>query len=166
MSKALDKARELAKKTNAAVMVVNETTDEAYVVMTIDEYEKLLGYSPKVSNFQPSTPNYQPPSASNKQEAKTREDMSEVGGGQLEVGGKSLAALTEEELLAKMSEQIREWRSAQVDREQIVLAEMPAEIKFKNERGETSGAYNLKSSVDFKVDNREEEERFFLDDLD
>ena len=57
-----------------------------------------------------------------------------------------------------MSEQIRDWRSAQVDREQIVLAEMPAEIKFKNEKGQAAGAYNLKSSVDFKVDNREEEE--------
>lgn len=155
MSKALDKAKDLAKKTNATVMVVNETTDEVFVVMTIDQYERLASTE---AMKQGNT------------EARKPESKETVKQGSAETQKQGnpespIATLTEQELLARMSEQVKEWRSAQVNREQLVLAEMPAEIKVAGAQNKDSGKYNLSGKVDFRVDNLEEEERFFLDDL-
>lgn len=153
---ALDKAKELVKKTNAAVLVVNETTDEVFVVMTVDEYERLLNRDlglriKDLGREMASAKAVKPEAESRKPEA---------------VVNTPIGSLTEEELLSKMSEQVREWRSAQVDREQIVLAEMPPEIKFKDQKGEERGKYNFAVGHDVQVNHLEDEERFFLDNLD
>ncbi len=176
---ALDKAKNLAKKTNATIMVVNETTDEIFVVMSLDEYEKLTERQmtndkqqmtndrrQMTNDKQPTTNDQRQTTDDKRLTADSREQVVEKSAVVNHEPEVSLSALTEEELLAKLNEQIRAWRSAQVNREQIVLAEMPAEVKVASGANETVGKYNLTSKVDFRVDNLEEEEKFFLDSLD
>lgn len=163
MSIALNKAKDLAKKTNATVMVVNETTDEVFVVMTIDQYERLVNQEATLR--QSSGQGIKNQGVKTTVNNSVTVESSENSAPAVRTQEPSLAALTEQELLARMSEQVKEWRSAQVSREQLVLAEMPAEIKVAGAQNKDSGKYNLSGKVDFRVDNLEDEERFFLDDL-
>lgn len=179
MSKGLEKAKELAKKTNAAVVVVNETTDEVFVVMSLEEFEKLVDKRHTTDDLRQATNDQQLTTSDRRSTTATVTDKSSVisrkslvkAAGESLVASRessvSLAALTEEELLARINQEIAEWRSNQADKENIVLAKIPANLSLKNEKGAPRGEYNLSPvAVDFSVDHREEEERFFLESLD
>lgn len=170
MSKSLEKAKDLAKKTNAAVMVVNDATDEAFVIMTLDEYERLVNQSSnsKFSTYGGSAAGRQIPNSKFQNQALRETNNIELESQVVKEQSKVLpgTALTEEELLAKINQEIKEWRSAQTGREQAVLVEMPPQMSLKNEKGEEKGVYKFTSEhTSFEVNNLEDEERFFLDDL-
>lgn len=180
MSKALEKAKELAKKTNAAVVVVNETTDDAFVILGLDEYEKLVDRELGIKNqelgskVEAASTRFEQSSRS-LGTGKPQEVDSERGDrhAPIAIGARDdrrdadVARLTEDELLAKINQEIGEWREGQVDKQNILLAEMPAQLSLKNDKGNERGGYNLVGAkVDFRVDNLEEEERYFLEPLD
>ncbi len=178
MSKSLEKAKDLAKKTNAAVMVVNDATDEAFVIMTIDEYERLTEQQPiynkqhTANNLQQTANNlkqaiYQKQQVTNNAEKTARDEQSTIVESSVvsDKSSVSVGNLTEEELLAKINQEIKEWRSAQVGREQAFLLEMPPEMSLKDEKGEPKAMYKFNTQNTFEVNNLEDEERFFLDDL-